>query len=128
MRFDYRNLNTQQEVLDAAKQYFLQGKGRCGVQVPSGFRCFYKREDGYTCPIGAFIPDEIYDSSFESKNSVQLMRILPDGEFKKWVMKNSLILMQLQKMHDLGRCWNEDGSFKEILYLESVHRLLTFEY
>lgn len=66
--------------------------------IAAGTSCRYKTEDGKKCAVGKYIPDELYDPSFEG-NGIDyvyetIRKSLPVDDYDFWD--------QLQFMHDLS--------------------------
>jgi len=100
-------MNNQEAFEIATKHMFAQGKRAAAADT-----CLYRTDTGLKCAIGALIPDDQYDESFESTNVEDLVTIkdIPalsglDVEFLKL----------LQRIHDNLECWFDESYFKNML-------------
>lgn len=106
LRFDYRTMTTDAAIVKAATSYFDQNLGMCTTNM----LCRYRRPDGHTCVLGAFIPDDIYHPGFENRGVITLTEMDDlDPDFKTWLTDHEEVLSRLQQIHDGDLNWGDNG-------------------
>jgi hypothetical protein len=103
-----------QEILDTvARHLFRQGR-RAVEPVDSFASCRYRTPSGDKCAVGALIPDEMYDPTFENVRVSVLIRHrgcdLPD-----WFAENAVLLAELQGVHDNPMSWADTQAMRYAL-------------
>ncbi len=72
----------------------------------TGNYCSYRSKNGNKCAIGCLIPDEEYKPEFERRSVAGLIQ-------RFWIPSldgiSSLLLLDLQELHDRRYNWNEYG-------------------
>jgi hypothetical protein len=114
MRFDYREVDSQEKLLGKIAEFFRTQK----VMSIKNDICLY-RADGVadaeiTCVVGAFIPDELYDNLLEgvmisSSNGDPSLATLTSPEFGAWLMQHLPLLVDAQAFHDSLENWTNEG-------------------
>lgn len=113
LRFDYRTLDTDAAIIEAATTYFNTGLGPCRINGhPEINTCVYRRPDGHTCVAGAMMPDELYIPEMENQtiwSAAESCSQKSPGhtEFYLWVDSHSSILRDLQNLHDRSSNWDD---------------------
>lgn len=110
MRLDYREYTTPQQVFDACLEYLLTMERPCRK---SDGECAYREDpnnpyQGSACPVGVFIPDDIYHPALENTLVTEIDWESFNLQFGIWMKKHELLLVGLQYLHDfyLGRGCN----------------------
>ncbi len=84
-----------QEVFDTSAEHLLTQMKKSIVKIVDGFnRCVYRSPEGLKCAAGPFIPDSVYNDSFEQTPWHVLVNkdMVPDT--------HSCLIERLQRIHD----------------------------
>jgi hypothetical protein len=109
------NMDTQQAFEMAVKHLRKQGCRSGRVRPFNGsMNCLYRLpESNLKCAVGALIPDELYQQSFEGTSIVGLIDTFDDlnSLFKDVNLK---LLEDLQNVHDNSEVTNWENELKEL--------------
>lgn len=72
-------------------------KKSLGYPAKDGTNCMYRAENGNCCLVGAFIPDEVYDSKMETKSAYN---VINEFDLHEYMPFNIDIMGELQDWHD----------------------------
>ena len=89
-------LPSAQEVFDIVVNHlFTQGR-----PAYDGVRgCMYRAPDGLRCAVGVLIPDDLYDTEFETNSSDKVIHDLFKSGLADW-REHEKLLLALQDAHD----------------------------
>jgi hypothetical protein len=105
------NMDTQQAFEMAVKH--LRKQGRRSEQY-GAITCMYRiPENNLKCAIGALIPDELYQESFEGKGIVRVMETFAEIN-KLFENVNSKLLKDLQTVHDHYEVTDWENELQEL--------------
>jgi hypothetical protein len=89
-------MNTQ-EAFDAAVEH-LRKQGKRS-QSKYSTDCLYRGPNGLKCAVGALIPDELYEKSYEGR-AIKVLVYTADNMSKLFRNVNIDMLVTLQRVHD----------------------------
>jgi hypothetical protein len=75
--------------------------------------CVYRTKDGNRCAVGCLIEDEDYSESLENQTASDVARVIPYLSNLDYIM-----LDDMQRVHDIGYLWTEEGVDKVKMYQE----------
>lgn len=93
---------------------FLWEQGRSSM---NGASCAYRNEYGEKCAVGCLIDPVDYEGAMEGNPVVTVLKFFP--QLPDWMMKERVLLTQLQRLHDAPDITYIQGSqdkFRKVLF------------
>lgn len=88
---------TNQEAFDKVWQYFVvEGHPKA---ISGNGKCYYRSPDGHKCAAGCLIPDELYNSRWET-SSIEAVMCMDDAIALLFSRVDPDLLQALQWAHD----------------------------
>jgi hypothetical protein len=115
-----------EEMFQKVWDHFVIGDGKPSVNKPEAhrYRSLYKDGFGNRCAIGLFVPDDVYQPTFEDADALQVLNA--SGVIPNQINRHfAALILALQKAHDVSVFFGDDPAlFKETMkdYLEKIAR------
>lgn len=98
--YAFERLKTPKDIIDYVEKFLLK-QGARSVHLKGYGGCAYRGTKGRKCAVGCLIPPSMYSKKMEDKSvwAIQEMDTV-SPKFRKFLQKNSLLLIELQCIHD----------------------------